>query len=66
MELIIYPKDQTAHEKLLKAKQKIEIIQLDKATEAQTRARIKWIEEEERNTIFLQPREKQREEKGDD
>ena len=65
-ELIINLKDQTAHENLLKAKQTIEIIHLDKARGAQTRARIKWIEEGERNKIFLQPREKQREEKGDD
>ena len=65
-ELIITPKDQTAQENLLKAKQKMEIIQLDKDRGAQIRPRTKWIEEGERNKIFLQPREKQGEEKGDD
>ena len=56
-ELIINPKD---HENLLKAKQKIEIIQLDKARGAQTRARIKWIEEGERNTKYFCSLEKSR------
>ena len=65
-EQIINPKDQTAQENLLKAKQKMEIIQLDKDRGAQIRARTKWIEEGEQNKIFLQPREKQGEEKGDD
>ena len=52
-ELIINPKDQMAHESLSKAKQKMERIQLDKARGAQTRARINWIEEGERNTKYF-------------
>ena len=59
-ELIINPKDQTAHENLLKAKQKMEIIQLDKARGAQIRARMKRIEEGERNTKYFCSPEKSR------
>ena len=44
----------------------MEIIQLDKDRGAQIRPRTKWIEEGKQNKIFLQPREKQGEEKGDD
>ena len=59
-ELIINPKDQTAQENLLKAKQKMEIIQLDKDRGAQIRARTKWIEEGERNTKYFCSLEKSR------
>ena len=59
-ELIINPKDQTAQENLLKAKQKMEIIQLDKDRGAQIRARTKWIEGGERNTKYFCSLEKSR------
>ena len=59
-ELIINPKDQTAHENLLKAKQKMKIIQLDKARGAQIKARIKWNEEGERNIKYFFSLEKSR------
>ena len=45
------------HENLIKAKQKMEIIQTDKAQVAHVRTRIKFIEEGD-ETHFLQPREK--------
>ena len=58
--LLTNPEDQTAQENLIKAKQKMEILQVDKTRGAQVRARIKWIEEGERNTKYFCSLEKNR------
>ena len=58
--LLMNPEDHTAQENLMKAKQKMEILQIDKTRGAQVRARIKWIEEGERNTKYFCNLEKNR------
>ena len=58
------PKDERAQASLLKIKHELEVIQIEKTRGAQIRARIKWIEEGEKNTRFFCNLEKSRRKKN--
>jgi exodeoxyribonuclease-3 len=55
--------DEILQRKLIQVKQKLDMLHLDKARGAQTRARQKWIEEGERNTAYFCNLEKVRSKK---
>ena len=63
-QLITNPNNENLQKQLISLKQKIEIIQVNKAKGAQTRARVKWIEEGEKNTRFFCNLEKSRAKKN--
>ena len=52
-QLINSPTNEILQNQLLQQKQKLELIQLNKAKGAQVRARMKWIEDGERNTKYF-------------
>jgi len=56
--------DETAQRRLMQIKQELEILQLDKTRGAQTRARIKWIEDGEKATQYFCSLEKSRQKKN--
>ena len=58
--LIVNPKDEVAQKDMLKVKNQIEILTMEKARGAQIRSRIKWIEEGEKNTKYFLGLEKSR------
>ena len=59
-ELTKYPNNTEANKSLNHLKQKVEILQMNKAKGAQIRSRVKWIEEGERNTKYFCNLEKNR------
>ena len=59
-ELIKYPNKKETITALNQPKQKLEILQIDKAKGAQIRSRVKWVEEGERNTKYFCNLEKYR------
>ena len=63
-QLIIDPNNKDLEAKLFSLKQKLELIQLQQTKGAQTRARVKWIEEGEKNTKFFCSLEKSRRKKN--
>ena len=58
--LLTDPNNKEASNHLLKLKQNLELLHLDKAKGAQIRSRVKWIEEGERNTKYFCSLEKSR------
>ena len=59
-QIISNPDNEELHTDILRVKQQLEAISLEKARGAQVRARIKWIEEGERNTKYFLNLEKSR------
>ena len=59
-ELAKNPDNKETNQNLTQVKQKLEILQLDKAKGAQIRSRVKWVEEGERNTKYFCNLEKSR------
>ena len=62
--LIIDPSNEDLQRKIFTLKQKLELMHLEKARGAQTRARVKWIEEGEKNTKFFCSLEKSKRNKN--
>jgi exonuclease III len=63
-QLINEVENKTLQQQLLEAKQKYEIIELDKGKGAQIRSRMRWIEDGERNTKFFCNLERSRKRKN--